>query len=247
MKQRKTALVTGASRGIGRAICKKLAENGMDIAFTFGHDEAGAMETKRLCEAYGARVYLYRADVTSSKECASTVQDLAKKTGGALDVLVNNAGVTRDNIILRMTDEEMDKVLDTNLKGSFYMMREAAKIMIRNRAGSIINISSVVGIMGNAGQTNYAASKAGLIGMTKSLARELASRKIRVNAVAPGMIRTDMTASMTEEAKKAVCAMIPFREMGDPENIADAVAFLAGNESSYITGQVICVDGGMAI
>ena len=167
--------------------------------------------------------------------------------GGHIDVLVNNAGITRDGLIIRMTDEQFDAVIDTNLKGAFYMMRAVSKQMMKQRSGRIINISSVVGVMGNAGQVNYAASKAGVIGMTKSLARELASRKVTVNAIAPGMIETDMTAVMSDKAKEAMKAAIPVGEMGKPEDIAGAIAFLAGEESRYITGQVICVDGGMAI
>ena len=166
---------------------------------------------------------------------------------GKLDVLVNNAGITRDGLIIRMTDEQFDAVIDTNLKGAFYMMRAVSKQMMRQRGGRIINISSVVGVMGNAGQVNYAASKAGVIGMTKSLARELASRKVTVNAIAPGMIETDMTSVMSDQAKEAMRAAIPAGEMGKPEDIAGTIAFLAGEDGRYITGQVICVDGGMTI
>ena len=247
MDNNKIALVTGGSRGLGRAICVKLASKGMDIAFTYNSDSEGAVETEKLCAEQGVSVTSYKADIRSSEDCANVVKSIADKTGGRIDVLVNNAGVNRDKLIMAMTDEDFDVVIDANLKGTFYMLREVSKLMLKKRSGSIINISSVVGILGNAGQVNYAASKAGVIGMTKSLARELASRKINVNAVAPGMIVTKMTDGMTDAAKKAVLESIPFKKMGQPEDIANAVAFFASEESSYITGQVLCVDGGMAI
>ena len=247
MSNRKTALVTGASRGIGRAIAVKLAKNGMDIVFTYRYGEEAAEETKKLCEAEGVKALAVKADVSVSAECDRLIEETLEFFEGRLDVLVNNAGITKDGLIMRMTDEQFDAVIDTNLKGSFYMMRAAAKLMLKQRSGRIVNISSVVGLMGNVGQVNYAASKAGVIGMTKSLARELASRKITVNAVAPGMIETDMTAAMTDKAKEAVNASIPLQAMGKPEDIAAAVAFLASEEAGYITGQVLCVDGGMAI
>ena len=247
MDRKKVALVTGASRGIGRAICLKLAKCGMDIAFTYNSDVEGAEETKALCEAQGAAVYMYQADVKSSAACADLVKDLISKTDKHIDVLVNNAGVTRDNLIMRIKDEDMDAVIDANLKGTFYMMREVSRIMLRQRSGKIVNISSVVGLMGNAGQVNYAATKAGVIGMTKSLARELASRHINVNAVAPGVIETKMTADLPEDVKAQLTSQILFKEAGKPEDIANAVAFLSGDESNYITGQVLCVDGGMAL
>lgn len=244
---RKTALVTGGSRGIGQAICVRLAEEGMDIAFTYRSDAGGAAETERLCREKGVRVYPYQADVSDPKQCADIVSDLAEKTERRIDVLVNNAGITRDNLIMRISDEDFDAVIDANLKGAFYMMRAAARLMVRNRAGRIVNISSVAGLTGNAGQINYAASKAGLIGMTKSLARELASRKINVNAVAPGVIATAMTEKLPEEVLEKLRDRILFREPGKPEDVANAVAFLSGEQSSYITGQVLCVDGGMVL
>lgn len=247
MEVKKLALVTGGSRGIGRAICEKLADMGMNVAFSYSSDEAGANMTKELCQAKGACVYAYKADIRDSKACDALVKTVMEECGGRIDVLVNNAGVTRDNLLMKMTDEELDAVIDANLKGSFYMMRAVSKIMLRQRKGKIINISSVVGIIGNAGQVNYSASKAGVIGMTKSLARELASRHINVNAVAPGMIETKMTDDMTEDAKKAIASMIPFRTPGKPEDVANAVGFLASEESNYITGVVLKVDGGMAI
>lgn len=246
MSERKIAIVTGASRGIGRATAIRLAKMGMDIVFTYNSGSEAAQETKALCEAEGVNVLAVCADVSKSENCEKLVKQ-AMEFGGRIDVLVNNAGITRDGLIIRMTDEQFDQVIDTNLKGAFYMMRAVSKQMMKQRSGHIINISSVVGVMGNAGQVNYAASKAGVIGMTKSLARELASRKVNVNAVAPGMIGTDMTAVMSDKAKETMTSAIPMGEMGKPEDIANVVAFLAGEESRYITGQVICVDGGMAI
>lgn len=246
MSEKKVALVTGGSRGIGRAICVKLAQDGMDVVFNYIHGEAAANETKALCEAAGVRALAVQADISKSADCDALIQ-AAMEFGGRIDVLVNNAGITRDGLILKMTDEDMDQVLDTNLKGSFYMMRGLAKIMLKQKAGRIINMSSVVGLMGNAGQVNYSASKAAVIGMTKSLARELASRKINVNAVAPGMIETDMTGAINDGAKEKILETIPFKEMGQAEDIANVVSFLASDAARYITGQVICVDGGMAI
>lgn len=246
MSERKAAIVTGASRGIGRAAALRLAKMGMNIVFTYNSGIEAAEETKALCEAEGVRVLAVQADVSSSESCDQLVEQ-TMEAFGRVDVLVNNAGITRDGLIIRMSDKQFDQVIDTNLKGAFYMMRAVSKQMIKQRSGRIINISSVVGVMGNAGQVNYAASKAGVIGMTKSLARELSSRKVTVNAVAPGMIETDMTAVMSEKAKEAMKAAIPLGEMGKPEDIAGTIAFLAGEEGRYITGQVICVDGGMAI
>ena len=183
----------------------------------------------------------------NSEECERLIREAVDLLGGRIDILVNNAGITKDNLIGRMKDEDFDAVIDVNLKGTFYMMRGVSRLMLRQRAGRIINMSSVVGVMGNAGQVNYSASKAGVIGMTKSLARELASRHITVNAVAPGMIETDMTGAMSDAVKEKVVENIPFKEMGKPEDIAETVAFLAGDGARYITGQVLCVDGGMAI
>ena len=247
MEERKKALVTGASRGIGRAICEKLASEGTDIVFSYRSGEEAAAETIRLCSKYGVEVHGIKADVSSQEECESLIKEAVDLLGGRIDILVNNAGITKDNLIGRMKDEDFDAVIDVNLKGTFYMMRGVSRYMLRQRAGRIINMSSVVGVMGNAGQVNYSASKAGVIGMTKSLARELASRQITVNAVAPGMIETDMTAAMPDSAKEKVIESIPFKQMGRPEDIAEAVAFLAGDGGRYITGQVLCVDGGLAI
>lgn len=247
MSEKRCALVTGGSRGIGRAICVKLAECGMDIVFNYQSGSEAAEETVKLCEAKNVRVLAVKADISKSDECQMLIEKAVEFFGGRIDVLVNNAGITRDNLLGRMKDEDLDAVLDVNLKGTFYMMRGVSKYMLKNRYGRIINMSSVVGVMGNAGQVNYSASKAAVIGMTKSLAREVASRHITVNAVAPGMIETDMTAVINDSAREKIMESIPFKEMGKPEDIAETVAFLAGDGAKYITGQVLCVDGGMAI
>lgn len=247
METRKVALVTGGSRGIGKAICERLALDGMDIVFNYNSSEKSAMSTKESCEKAGTRVLAIKADIADSSDCKMLVKEALEFGNGRIDVLVNNAGITRDNLIIRMSDEDLDAVLNVNLKGCFYMMREVSRIMLKQKSGKIINISSVVGLMGNMGQVNYAASKAGVIGMTKSLARELASRKINVNAIAPGMIETDMTGAMTDAAKEKMLGAIPFNSLGTPDDIANVASFLASDMSSYITGQVICVDGGMTI
>ena len=240
MTERRKALITGASRGIGRAICVKLASEGTDIVFSYRSGDEAASETVNLCREYGIEIHAIKADVSNSEECERLIREAVDLLGGRIDILVNNAGITKDNLIGRMKDEDFDA-------GTFYMMRGVSRLMLRQRAGRIINMSSVVGVMGNAGQVNYSASKAGVIGMTKSLARELASRHITVNAVAPGMIETDMTGAMSDAVKEKVVENIPFKEMGKPEDIAETVAFLAGDGARYITGQVLCVDGGMAI
>lgn len=247
MENRKTALITGGSRGIGRAICLELAKEGMDIVFSYQKGAGEAEETALLCREYGVRVLPLQADVAKPEDCSILVQKALEFSENQIDVLVNNAGITRDNLLLRMSDEQFQQVIDTNLTGTFYMMREVSKTMLKKRKGRIINISSVVGIKGNPGQVNYAASKAGVIGMTKSLARELAARKITVNAIAPGMIETDMTKALPQNAREEILNSIPMKIMGQPQDIAKAVAFLAGEGGQYITGQVLSVDGGMAI
>lgn len=247
MENRKTALITGGSRGIGRAICLELAKEGMDIVFSYQKGSGEAEETALLCREYGVRVLPLQADVVKPEDCSILVQKALEFSENQIDVLVNNAGITRDNLLLRMSDEQFQQVIDTNLTGTFYMMREVSKTMLKKRKGRIINISSVVGIKGNPGQVNYAASKAGVIGMTKSLARELAGRKITVNAIAPGMIETDMTKALPQNAREEILNSIPMKTMGKPQDIAKAVAFLAGEGGQYITGQVLSVDGGMAI
>ena len=242
----KTAIVTGGNKGIGKAICVRLAKDGFNIAFSYNSNPELAEGTVKLCESAGVKVKSYKVDVADSTACKEWTEEVQTEFG-SVDVLVNNAGITKDGLLMKMKDEDLDAVLDVNLKGSFYMLREASKIMLKQKSGKIVNISSVVGVMGNAGQVNYSATKAGVIGMTKSLARELAGRRINVNAVAPGMIETDMTKAMSDKAREAVIAGIPFKEMGKPEEIASVVSFLAGEDSNYITGQVICADGGMSI
>ena len=242
----KTAVVTGGSRGIGRAICLKLAGQGANIVLNFAGNEAAAEETRSQCEALGVRALAVKGDVADAEACNALIEKAVSEFGG-VDILVCNAGVTRDNLLMRMSDEEFQKVIDTNLKGTFLCMKAVSRIMMKQRYGRIVNLSSVVGLRGNAGQVNYAASKAGVIGMTKSLAKELASRGVTVNAVAPGFIATDMTAAMTDAAKDATLAAIPMSRLGAPEDVARAVAFLASDEAAYITGQVLAVDGGMSM
>ena len=242
----KTALVTGASRGIGRAIALRLAAEGASVAINYAGNTAKAEETKAAIEAAGGKAALFQADVSDSAQVEQMVAAVTEMFG-TIDILVNNAGITRDGLLMRMKEEDFDVVLDTNLKGIFHVTKAVSKLMMKKRAGRIVNMASVVGIMGNAGQTNYAAAKAGVIGFTKSAAREFAARGITVNAVAPGFIATDMTAAMPEKAKEATLAAIPLRRMGEPEDVANAVAFLVSDQASYITGQVVKVDGGMVM
>ena len=241
----KTAIVTGGSRGIGRAICLELARRGANIVFSYAGNAAAAEETVKLVEETGATARAVQGDVTSA-DSAKELVEAAKELGG-VDILVNNAGITRDKLAARMSEEDFDAVIATNLKGAFLMTKAVLRPMMRAKSGAIVNMASVVGIMGNAGQANYAASKAGLIGMTKSVAREVASVGIRVNAVAPGYIETDMTAAMPEAAQQAMCSAIPAARAGKPEDVAHAVAFLVSDEAAYITGQVLSVDGGMSM
>ena len=242
----KTALVTGASRGIGRAIALRLAAEGASVAINYAGNTAKAEETKAAIEAAGGKAALFQADVSDSAQVEQMVAAVTEAFG-TIDIRVNNAGITRDGLLMRMKEEDFDAVLDTNLKGIFHVTKAVSKLMMKKRAGRIVNMASVVGIMGNAGQTNYAAAKAGVIGFTKSAAREFAARGITVNAVAPGFIATDMTAAMPEKAKEATLAAIPLRRMGEPEDVANAVAFLVSDQASYITGQVVKVDGGMVM
>lgn len=242
----RAALVTGGSRGIGRAVCLALAAQGCNVAVNYAGSAAAAEETAALCREKGVTAITIQADVADAAACDAMVKTVVD-TFGRLDVLVNNAGITRDGLLMRMTDDAFDAVLNTNLKGAFHCCRAVCRTMMRQRSGRIVNLSSVVGLRGNAGQINYSASKAGLIGLTKSLAKELASRGVTANVVAPGYIATDMTDAMTDAAKQAVLGGIPLGRQGQPEDIANAVAFLAAESSGYITGQVLCVDGGMAM
>ena len=244
--QGRNALVTGGSRGIGRAICLELARQGAAVAVNYAGNEQAAQETVEACRTLGVQAEAFQADVSDPAACESLIAQV-KERFGRLDILVNNAGVTRDGLLMTAKPEDFDKVLDTNLKGAYFCMKAAAKVMMRQRYGRIVNLSSVVGLRGNAGQTNYSASKAGLIGLTKSLAKELASRNVTVNAVAPGFIATDMTAALPEAVRTEMCKTIPEGRAGQPEDVANAVAFFAAEQSSYLTGQVLCVDGGMAM
>ncbi|MEG2001119.1 MAG: 3-oxoacyl-[acyl-carrier-protein] reductase [Evtepia sp.] len=239
----KTAIVTGGSRGIGAAITKKFAASGIQVAVIYAGNEAAAQAVCEHCQTtYGVKAVAYRCDVSNFEETRAVVAAIKAEFGG-VDILVNNAGITRDGLIARMKEDDFDAVMNTNLKGAFHMIRQCSPIFIRNKGGRIVNISSVVGISGNAGQANYAASKAGIIGLTKSVAKELASRGVTCNAVAPGFIDTDMTKNLDESGE--VLAQIPLGRVGTPEDVAQTVAFLT--QASYITGEVIRVDGGMAI
>ncbi len=242
----KTAVVTGGSRGLGRAICLELAAGGANLVFCFAGNEAAAQETAQACRALGAEVDYLRCNVADSTQ-VKELMETAVQRFGRIDILVNNAGITRDGLMLTMKESDFDQVVETNLKGTFLCMKAVARQMVKQRCGRIINLSSVVGLHGNAGQVNYAASKAGLIGMTKSLAKELASRGVTVNAVAPGFMETDMTAALSEAARAATLAAVPMGRMGTAEDVAQAVAFLASDCAGYITGQVLGVDGGMGM
>ena len=240
------ALVTGGSRGIGRAVCLELARRGAAVAVNYAGNSAAAEETVELCRAMGVEAEAFQADVSDPAAC-DALAAAVKERFGRLDILVNNAGISRDGLLMTAKEEDFTKTLDTNLKGAYFCTRAAAKIMLRQKYGRIICLSSIVGLRGNPGQTAYAASKAGVLGLVKAAAKELAGRDITVNAVAPGYIETDMTAALPERAREAMLSTIPKGRPGAPEEVARAVAFFAGPECAYITGQVLCVDGGMAV
>ena len=242
----KIAIVTGGSRGIGKEICLKFASLGANLVINYIGDKTQAEDTKAECEKLGAKVALSEGDVSKMADCEKLFQT-AVDTFGRVDILVNNAGITRDNLLMRMSEEEFDAVIAVNLKGTFNCMKQAARPMMKQKYGKIINMASVVGVTGNAGQVNYAASKAGVIGMTKSMAKELANRGVTVNAIAPGFIRTAMTDVLSDDVKAEITRVIPMGVMGETEDVANLAAFLASDASRYITGQVINVDGGLVM
>lgn len=246
MGNRKVALVTGASKGIGKAISIRLAQSKIDVVINYNKDLQGAEETKKECEKYGVEARVIQGNMSKEEDVDFVFKEIIDEFG-KIDILVNNAGITRDGLLISMKEEDFRDVIDVNLISAFYTMKKAARTMARNRFGRIINLSSVVGIRGNAGQINYSASKAGLIGMTKSLAKEMASRNINVNAVAPGFIETDMTEKLDAKTKDSILNEIPLKKLGKPEDVANLVNFLVSEEANYITGQVISIDGGMNI
>lgn len=246
MSDRRIALVTGASRGIGAAVAKRLAADGYFVIVNYNGSAQRAQEVVAQIVSAGNEAVALQCDVSDFDACGELIARITADYG-RLDVLVNNAGITRDGLLMRMSETDFDAVIDTNLKGAFHTIRHASRQFLKQRSGRIINIASVSGLLGNAGQANYAASKAGVIGLTKSVARELASRQITVNAVAPGFIATEMVAAMTDSAKAAMTDHIPFGRIGEPEEVADVVAFLASDAARYVTGQIIAVDGGMSI
>lgn len=242
----KVALITGGSRGIGRAISEKLASDGYDIVVNYSGSLKQAEETKVLCERHGVNVYIEKTDVSNFEEVSLMINNTIKNLG-RIDVLVNNAGITKDNLLLRMSEEDFDSVIDINLKGVFNTTKHVSKIMMKQRSGVIINMSSVIGLIGNVGQINYAASKAGILGITKSVAKELAPRNIRCNAIVPGFIKSEMTDKLSDDIKNKIMDQIPLKEFGEVSDIANLVSFLVSENARYITGQVINVDGGMVM
>lgn len=246
MDENKVALITGAARGIGKEVAKKFAKNGYDVVINYVSSKTDTEKLKKEFEDLGVKVLLVKADVSNQEEAEDLVNQTIN-TFGKIDVLVNNAGITKDNLLMRMSEEDFEKVININLKGTFLVTKYAIKYMMKKRRGSIVNLASVVGVAGNAGQCNYAASKAGIIGFTKSIAKELAGRNIRANAVAPGFIKTDMTDVLSDSVKENINSQIPLKRMGTAEEVANLVYFLSSEQSSYITGQVINVDGGMVM
>lgn len=246
MLKNKNAVVTGATRGIGREIAFTLAENGANVAINYRTLNEDVERLIEELKSYGTNIVAVKCDISDEEEVKNFIAE-SKKQLGSIDILINNAGITKDGLLMRMKEKDFSDVLDVNLKGTFITTREAASIMMKQRHGKIINISSVVGVIGNAGQCNYAASKAGVIGFSKSVARELASRNITVNVVAPGFINTDMTGVLPEKVKESMLQGIPLKRIGEPKDIANAVLFLASDLSNYITGQVINIDGGMVM
>ena len=246
MLENKVALVTGAGRGIGRAIAIALAKEGAEVVVNYNGSEERAKEVKQTIEENGGKASIYKCNVSDFEACEAMIKDIVKEHG-RLDILVNNAGITKDGLIMKMKEEDFDSVLNVNLKGTFNTIRHSARQMLRQKSGKIINISSVSGILGNAGRANYAASKAGVIGLTKTMARELGSRGITVNAIAPGFVDTEMTGVLSEEIRENACRQIILGRFGKPEDIANVAVFLASDKADYITGQVISVDGGMNV
>ncbi len=244
--QNKIALVTGGSRGIGKSIVFALADEGADVAFTYKSAAAAADEVVKAIEAKGRKALAVQSDAKNFSDAQGVVDKVVAQFQ-RVDILVNNAGITKDTLLMRMTEQDWDDVINTNLKGAFNFSKAVCKQMMSQREGAIINISSIAGVIGNPGQTNYSAAKAGMLGMTKTLAKELSSRNIRVNAVAPGFVDTDMTEKLTEQQKGALLGMIPMKRTAKPEEIASVVLFLASQASSYMTGQVLCVDGGLVM
>lgn len=246
MLKNKIALITGAGRGIGRAIAIALAKEGAEVVINYNGSEERAKEVKQTIEENGGKASIYKCNVSDFATCEAMIKDIVKEYGH-LDILVNNAGITKDGLIMKMKEEDFDSVLNVNLKGTFNTIRHSARQMLKQRCGKIINISSVSGILGNVGQANYAASKAGVIGLTKTMARELGSRGITVNAIAPGFVDTEMTEVLSEEIRENACKQIILGRFGKPEDIANTAVFLASDKADYITGQVISVDGGMNV
>ena len=246
MLKNKIALITGAGRGIGRAIAIALAKEGAEVVINYNGSEERAKEVKQTIEENGGKASIYKCNVSDFATCEAMIKDIVKEYGH-LDILVNNAGITKDGLIMKMKEEDFDSVLNVNLKGTFNTIRHSARQMLKQRSGKIINISSVSGILGNVGQANYAASKAGVIGLTKTMARELGSRGITVNAIAPGFVDTEMAEVLSEEIRENACKQIILGRFGKPEDIANTAVFLASDKADYITGQVISVDGGMNV